>query len=1082
MKNVTCGNLIGKTMLLMALCTLNHVSSFASEKLKYNREEHQAIEWMTAREYNSYSANLADTKQEKTTPVPNQEQRFNLKGKVLDDTGESLPGANIIVLGGTRGVSTDIDGAFEISISIGEKLKISYLGMEDQIVSVNSKKELIIIMKPKADELDEVTVVAFAKQKKESVIGSITTVKPLDLKIPSSNLTTALAGRLSGMIAYQRSGEPGKDNAQFFIRGVTTFGYKKDPLILIDSNESTTAELARLQPDDIAAFSIMKDATATALYGSRGANGVILITTKQGAEGPAKVNVRLEASMSQPTKMVELADPITYMRLHNEAVLTRNPMGIVPYSQQKIVNTIARTNPYVYPVTDWYGELFHKNAMNYRGNFNVSGGGKVAHYYIAGSYITDKGVLKVDKRSNFNNNINLNRYMLRANVGINITKTTEAVIRLSGAFDDYTGPIDGGDVLFSKVVNTNPVLFPPSYAPDKANIFTKHLLFGNAGQGTYTNPYADMLRGYRDSSTSQMAAQFELTQKLDFITEGLTFRAMFNTNRYSSYDVTRQYVPFYYTVGTYDKVADTYVLRCFNEQQGRETLNYSPGGKSINATTYFESALSWNQTYKDKHELGAMLVFTLREATTADAATLQASLPSRNLNLAGRATYAYDSRYFLEANFGYNGSERFAKKERFGFFPSIGVGWMTSNEAFWNDNLKKVINKLKLKVTHGLSGNDAIGRSEDRFFYISEVNLDDVVKGAYFGTYGNEGLNGVSVSRYPNDDITWETARKTNFGIELGLFDKLELQVDYFRESRWNILMSRASIPTTMGLQASVMANVGKAKSDGVDISLNYNHYINKDAWITGMANFTYATSQFTYYEEPNFSKTPWKSRVGTSLNQTYGYIAERLFVDDEEVRNSPTQFGDYRAGDIKYKDINGDGRITELDEVPIGHPTSPEVVYGFGLSGGYKQWDFSFFFQGLARESFWISPSATAPFINGQNALLKVYADDHWSEENRNVYSIWPRLSDRGIDNNYKTSTWFMRNGSFLRLKSVELGYTIPSKITKKAYIKTFRFYLSGTNLLTFSPFKLWDPEMGGNGLGYPVQRVFNLGALISF
>lgn len=1051
--------------LLIILCTFGHLISFSrplGNGITSTREIH------------------INRKLSKHT-----ETNFNLKGKVIDDTGEPLPGANILLVGDTRGVVTDIDGSFVIDVSIGDKLTVSYLGMEDQIINVEDKRDIVIIMKSKTDELEEVTVVAFAKQKKESVIGAITTVKPSNLKVPSSNLTTALAGKIAGVIAYQRSGEPGKDNADFFIRGVTTFGYKKDPLILIDNNEVTTLELSRLQPDDIAAFSIMKDATATALYGSRGANGVILVTTKEGAEGSAKVDIRFESSMSQPTKMVELADPITYMKLHNEAVLTRNPMGVLPYSQQKIDNTIAGTNPYVYPSTDWYNELFKKQTFNYRANFNVSGGGKVARYYIAGSYISDNGVLKVDKKSNFNNNISLNRYMLRANVNINVTKTTEAVVRLSGSFDDYTGPIDGGAELFSKVMRTNPVLFPASYAPDKANMQTKHILFGNAEKGQYNNPYADMLKGYRDSRTSQMAAQFELKQKLDFITEGLSLRAMFNTNRYGYFDMSRQYAPFFYRIGSFNKPENSYTLAALNEQSGRETLDYVQGNKVVNSTTYFETATNWIQTYKDRHSIGAMLVFTLREYMTSDASTLQQSLPSRNVNFAGRATYSYDSRYFFEANFGYNGSERFAKKERFGFFPSVGLGWLMSNEPFWNTNLKNTINKLKLKATHGLSGNDAIGNPSDRFFYISEVDMNNEGKQSSFGTYGNYGgqtLNGISISRYSNEDITWETARKTNFGIELGLFDKIELQADYFIESRWNILMPRASIPTTMGLQAEVLANVGKAKSSGVDLSLDYNHVINKDFWLTGMANFTYATSQFEVYEEPKYSNAPWKSRIGTSLNQGFGYVAERLFTDEEEIRNSPTQFGNYMAGDIKYKDINGDGKITELDMVPMGYPTSPEIVYGFGLSGGYKQWDLSFFFQGLARESFWIDASATTPFVDGQNALLKAYADSHWSEENRNLYALWPRLSYQKVENNLKPSTWFMRNGSFLRLKSLELGYTVPVNLVKKVFVKNLRVYFSGTNLLTFSSFKLWDPEMGGNGLGYPVQRVFNLGAQISF
>ncbi len=1020
------------------------------------------------------------------TEKPEDQSPKNIvKGKVTDSEGKPLPGVTITIVGTTRGVITDIDGTYSIEANPTDKLVFSFIGMESQITDVGNQKRINIEMKEKAQELEDVTVVAFGKQKKESVIGSITTVKPSELKVPSSNLTTALAGRVSGMISYQRSGEPGADDADFFIRGVTTFGYKQDPLILIDNNEVTSTELSRIQPDDIASFSIMKDATATALYGSRGANGVILITTKEGTEGKAKMNIRFEESMSMPTQMIKLADPITYMELHNEAIRTRNPLQATPYSQNKIDNTKNGGNPYVYPANDWYDILFKNQTINQRLNFNLSGGGKVARYYLAGSLIYDNGVLKVDQLNNFNNNIKLKRYMLRSNVNINVTKSTEAVIRMHGSFDDYTGPIDGGSDLFEKVMQTNPVLFPPYYEPDEANQHTKHVLFGNYDDGGYNNPYADMVKGYKNYTKAQMSAQIELRQTLDFITKGLSARAMFNTSRYSYFDVSRYYNPFYYKVGSYDKQNDTYVLSAINEDSGTEYLEYSEGDKDITSTTYFESALNWDRTFAKKHALSGLLVFTMREELEANAGDLQKSLPYRNISLAGRFTYAYNDRYFLEANFGYNGSERFSAKERFGFFPSMGGAWLISNESFWEGNVKKVINKLKLKGTFGLVGNDEIGDENDRFFYLSNVNMDDSNRSSSFGTYGNSGgttLNGVSISRYANEDITWETAQKLNVGFEMSLWNHLDIDCEFFHEYRYNILMERSSIPSTMGLQASIKANVGEATSHGIDLSLNYNQTFGNDIWITGLANFTYSTSAYKVYEEPDYSSTPWKSHKGYSLNQTWGYVAERLFVDDEEVENSPEQFGDYMAGDIKYKDINRDGSITELDQVPIGYPTSPEIVYGFGLSGGWKQFDVSFFFQGLARESFWIDAESTSPFINSQNALLKAYADDHWSESDRNIYALWPRLSGEYVENNLKTSTWFMRDGSFLRLKSVEFGYTLSRKLLSKAKISNLRVYFTGTNLLTFSKFHLWDPEMGGDGLGYPIQKVYNLGVQLSF
>jgi len=1019
-------------------------------------------------------------------------QETSLSGKVTAEDASPLPGVTIVVKGTTRGVITGNDGAYSINVKPTDQLAFTFIGMQDQVIDVMNRKTLNVILKDKSTGLEEITVVAFAKQKRESVLASISTINTGELKVPSSNLTTALAGRISGLISYQRSGEPGQDDASFFVRGVTSFSYAKGPLIIIDGVEMSSSDLSRLQPDDIASFSIMKDATATALYGARGANGVIMVTTKEGKEGPAKISFRYETSISGPTQKIGLADPLTYMKMNNEAIITRNPItGAELYSMEKIEKTASGANKYMYPATDWYSALFKETTINQRANFNVSGGGKVARYYIAGTYNQDNGALNVDKNSNFNNNISLKRYLLRSNVNINITNTTEAVVRLHGTFDDYSGPIDGGSALYSKVMRSDPVLFPAYYAPDEQYKYASHTLFGNSGGGNYINPYADMVKGYKEYSKSLMLAQFEVKQKLDFITEGLYFRGLFSTNRYAYFDVSRYYNPFYYSVGMYDKYTDKYNLTALNPTTGTEWLSFDPGAKTVNTSTYFESTLNYDKTIAEKHDISALLVYTMRNYMTANATTLQLSLPNRNMGVSGRFTYSYNKRYYSEFNFGYNGSERFSKSERFGFFPSAGFAWYASNEPFWNEKMKKVVSKLKVKATYGLVGNDAIGSEADRFFYLSEVNLNNSSKGYIYGQDFTVQPNGVSISRYENDKITWETSRKMNLGIELGLFNDFEIQADYYTEHRTNILMSRQYIPASMGLQATPQSNVGEAKGQGIDLSLDYNHSFANKLWITGRANFTYATSEFRVYEDLDNTTTPWLSRIGRPISQQWGYIAERLFVDDAEKANSSVQtFGEYMGGDIKYKDINGDDQITSLDMVPIGYPTEPEIVYGFGFSSGYKGFDLSCFFQGLARESFWINATSTAPFadtdnnasIISKNALLKAYADDHWSENNRNVHALWPRLSDRLIENNTLKSTWFMRDGSFLRLKSLEVGYSIPQKITKKAGVTNLRLYFSGTNLLVFSKFKLWDPEMAGEGLGYPIQKVYNMGLQISF
>ena len=1015
-----------------------------------------------------------------------------ISGVVNDSYGNPIPGVNILQeTQKSNGTVTDFDGNFTISVSGESMLIFSYVGFITKKVDPKDNN-LEVILEEDLLGLDEVTVVAYGTQKKASVIAAVTSINPEELRVPTSNLTSSIAGRVAGVISYQRSGEPGRDNAEFFIRGVSTFGYARSPLILIDGIETTSTDLARLQPDDIASFSIMKDATATALYGARGANGVILVTTKEGKEGVVKINVRYEKAYSAPTKSLEIADPVTYMTLHNEALATRNPLGGRIYSLEKIlISQDPNRNIMAYPTVNWFDELLEDYTLNSRFNFNVSGGGKVARYYLAATVNTDNGNLKIDPQNNFNNNINFKRISLRSNVNVNLTSTTEVALKFNGNFDDYIGPLDGGAAIYQKAMQTNPVLYPRFYEPDLQFQNSTHILFGNYGQfGDYLNPYADMIRGYKDESYNNFLATVEVKQDLGFIAEGLNARILGNTSRYSFYNLERKYNPFYYTLGNYDFQSDQYTLIALNPNQGTEYLEYNEGNKVITNATYFEASLNYNTTIDDIHEISGMIIGISRELKYANAGDLQRSLPYRNLGVSGRFTYSYDERYFSEFNFGYNGSERFAKSERFGFFPSFGFGWYMSNEDFMSST-SDVITKLKLKSTYGLVGNDQIGSAEDRFFYISQVNLNDGSMGAPFGNEFSNYINGVSIDRYANDQITWEKAKMLNVGFELGLFNKVDIQADYFTEYRSNILMDRAQVPASMGLQSPIRANVGEASSKGFEMSLDYKDNITNDFFVAVRANFSFATSKYEVFEELDYVSAglPWRSRIGLNLSQPFGYIAERLFIDEADIANSPIQtFGDYMAGDIKYKDINNDGIIDINDEVPIGYPTTPEIIYGFGTSASYRNFDFSFFFQGSARSSFFVDAYNTSPFIDtsgsaiGNNALLSAWANDHWSENDRNLYASWPRLSDQLIDNNNRNSTWWLRDGAFLRLKSIEFGYSFTDKLTEKLGFSAGRVYVSGTNLLTFSKFKLWDIEMGGNGLGYPIQKGANLGLNINF
>ena len=1020
-------------------------------------------------------------------------QTKTVKGVIYEEeTGEPMPGATVSVEGSTKGVMTDLDGTFELTgIKPTDKLKFECLGKETQVLQVGTMTNFVVKLKNAANELDEVTVVAFGKQRKESVIGSISTVDVKTLKVPSSNLTTALAGNVAGVIAYQRTGEPGQDNADFFVRGITTFGANTSPLILIDNIELTSTDLARLQPDDIESFSIMKDATATALYGARGANGVIFVTTKRGQEGPAKIFARVETSISAPTDMVELADPVTYMKSYNEAITTRDPLGDLMYSYDKIEQTgKPDANRLIYPANDWYDMLFKDFATSYRANVSARGGGKVATYYVSGAYTEDTGILKVDKRNSFNNNIDDKNYTLRSNVDINVTPTTKLAVRLTGNFRDYQGPLNGGSDVYRQVMHSDPVLFPAYYPVDDEHVGIQHIMFGNYDDGSYINPYANLVKGYKNYQRSQMIAAVQLDQDLKFITKGLSFMTLFNLTRLSEYTVNRQFNPYWYTLDRYDSYTGEYHVNRINET-GTDYLTYSESGKTVKNTMYSETRLNYNRSF-GRHDVTGLLVLTASESLTANAGSLQLSLPSRNAGLSGRFTYGFDKRYFIEYNFGYNGSERFHKSHRWGFFPSAGLAWMMSNEK-WFKPMTKVVNNLKLRYSYGLVGNDNIGSSSNRFYYLSEMNMNSSSKSATFGETRNVGYAGIDVLRYANEAITWEKSYKSNYALELGLFKKLDIIAEYFTEHRTDIFMQRADIPNTMGLQASVYGNIGEARAKGIDIQADYKQAWASGLWASARANFTYSTGKYDVYEEPTYAES-YRQHAGRSIKQTWGYIAERLFIDDEDAANSPSQaaFGSqYGGGDIKYTDVNGDGVITNADMVPIGYPTSPEIIYGFGVSLGHKGFDFSVFFQGLGRESFWIDATSayntstnkygTAPFVNN-GQLLKAYSDSHWSEDNRDIYALYPRYSAYENKNNTQVSTWWMRDGSFLRLKQMEFGYTLPQKFTNKIHIDNLRVYFQGNNLFCWSKFDLWDPELAGEGFNYPIQRTFNIGLNVTF
>ncbi len=1020
-----------------------------------------------------------------------QQQRRPITGTVTDPQGDPLPGVTVQVVGRQGGVITDADGKYSIEAAPNEELRLQFVGMKTQTIAVGNATTLNVMLAEDIELLDEVTITAFASQKKESIVSSIETINPKELRIPSSNLTTALAGRLAGVISYQRSGEPGNDNAQFFVRGVTTFGYASSPLILLDGFEVNSSDLARVDPDNIEQFAVLKDATAAALYGSKGANGVIMVTTKKGVAGKPKISLRVDGRLSMPTKVLETVDGVTYMRLYNEAQFNDNPLLPPYYSAQKIQNTIDNLNEYAYPNLNWYDVMFKPNTLNQHYNMNISGGGSVVKYYLSVSYDKDTGILRNNKLNNFKNNIDIDRFNILANITMDITPTTKMDINMNSIFENFTGPLDNTNEIFASVVATNPVEFPKYYLPDEKTAYVKHTLFGSDATGSMINPYAQMVRGYKDGALGRITSQFSIDQNMDVVLKGLMARAKISIKNDSKYENFRAYTPYLYNIKTYDEFTDTYVLQ--QVSRGSDALGNPAISREGEFKVYMEGGLTYANTLNDIHDLSGLLIYTqeeLKNTGLSSGVTIQRSLPQRNQGLRARVNYGFMEKYLAEASLTYTGSEKFDKSHRWGIFPAFGLGYIVSNEPFWKA-LENTVPTFKLKYSWGRVGNDQIARPEDRFFFLSDISGGS---GYRWGKDFNTNYYGFNINHYANPMITWEIAQKQNIGVELDLLKNraVKLILEYFTEKRKQIYQARANLPSTMGLTSNVFGNVGEVKSGGWDGSIDLNHSFSKDAWITGRFNFTYAHNECVQNEEPEYR---WKylSNIGWPINTWKGFIAERLFIDQADVDNSPRQeLGSIpQAGDIKYKDINGDGRINDDDQVHIGYPTVPEVTYGFGLSGGYKNFDISFFLQGQDRVSFFIDPNARrwnpdrfgiVPFA-GHRGALKIIADDHWNPNNPVSHAFWPRLSATlNLNNSQQNSTWWLRNGRFLRLKTVEMGYTFPNKWFKPVPFNSVRLYFTGQNLFTFSAFKLWDPEMGGNGLAYPLQRVYNVGLNITF
>lgn len=1019
-------------------------------------------------------------KEKKVSEQSVSQKKRLLQGLVKDEQGNPIIGASIQLKNTGTGVITDLDGLFQIQVTDKNSvIVISYIGYVTQEISVGDRSSITVQLKEDTKSLEEVVVTAFgATQKKETMVGSIQQVRPAELKVPSSSLSTSFAGRMAGVIAIQRSGQPGADGADFWIRGKSTFGDATGVLIVLDGVEISSSDLNALDPEVIESFSILKDATATAMYGTRGANGVMIVTTKSGQDLLKPIiNFRLETSMSQLTSVPEMVGGVDYMKLYNEALTTR---GITTglYDDTKIRATEQGLNPLVYPNVDWYNEMFNKNAFAQRFNFNIRGGKKAVTYFMSASVKHDAGNLKSLSKDYFsyNNNINVMRYDFVNNLSIKATNTTKISLGLNVSLRDWKEPSAGVDGIFSMSREASPVDFPIVYpARNDKEIYT---LWGGMSGGIYNNgyrnPVAEYVVGYKKQFASTVNANIRLDQDLKMVTKGLKLHVLASFKNWSKTETTRKAGYNQFEIDQYNEATGEYTLsRVGNEQ--KTALN-TEGAATGDRRIFIQAYLDYKRKF-GVHDVNAMLLYNQDQLDNNKPDNLLSSLPRRKQGIAARLSYAYDDRYLAEVNFGYNGSENFAKNNRFGFFPSIALGYNISQEKFW-EPISNVISHFKLRGSYGLVGNDGIN---ERYAYLEDIVLSSDKWKYTTGVNQNVNLQGPVWNRYYNPNLTWEVGKKLNVGFDMQLFHQVNLNFDVFKEIRSKIYMQKVNtLPDFIGTgETKIYENSGKMKNVGFDIALDYNKQITKDFFLSFKGTLTYAHNTILERDEPPFQLYPNLSSVGYSRGQHLVYVADGLFRDQADVDSHAEQTLGYipQPGDIKYvdqPDANGncDGIINTNDRVYMGYPEDPEIVYGFGPSMKYKNWDFSFFFQGAARTS--ILMSGFHPFgKNATRGVMKFIADDYWSESNPNPNAAYPRLTRDTNANNTVNSSYWLRNGAFLKLKNAEIGYTF----------KMFRAYLNGSNLLTFSPFKHWDPEMGGgSGMKYPTQRVFNIGIQFTF
>ena len=987
-----------------------------------------------------------------------------VQGTVTDAaTNEPVAGAQVWIKDSSYGTLSDSQGRYTIKYE-GKyaTLCVSFFGYEDAFVELTGKDQNAdISLKAGNLAIEETVVVGYGTQKKASVVGAISTISPDQLKAPVAKISTLLGGQVSGIISYQNNGEPGSGST-FWIRGVSSFSGGNTPLCLVDGVERS---IDLVDPNDIKEFSVLKDASATAIYGVRGANGVILITTHSGTESKAQVTAKYEVGAVSATKIPQVCSAQQYMEMMNDAA------GYEYYTPEVMQKHLSGVDPDLYPNVNWMDKIFKPMSTSHRANVQITGGNSTVKYYVGGGYYSEGGLYKEDSSVKYGTEMRYTKYNFRANVDIQVEKNTTLNLNLATIFEQRNKPGTESNQIFQYSLLVPGVLFPEKYSTGET-------------AGMAVNPYAMVTEtGYRQSFDNNAQALVGLTHDLGWLTQGLKANAKVSFDAYNAhwFDHTRAYDCYYAT----DRDEEGNLI-LEQSKTGSQTLDYRKGG-SGNRRLYIEASLNYARSF-GRHNVTGLFLFqqSSRSLLGDSAGSSQYSLPYRNQGVAGRLTYNFDNRYFFEFNAGYNGSENFSPGKRFGFFPSVALGYLISEEPWWG-SMKNVVDMLKVRGSWGLVGNDQIGGNR-RFIYLGTIAGSG---SAYFGT-GVQGHSGIKEGDISNPNVSWEVAEKADIGVDLSLFGKLKVQADVFKEHRSGIFLSRKSLPYFSGISVTPYVNMGEMDNSGFDLSVDYHHRIG-EVMVTGKGTYTFARNVLVNCDEAAY-EYPYLNSTGQAYWQPFGYVSDGLFQSQAEIdAHADQSLFNPQPGDIRYVDLNGDGVINTNDRKAIGYRDVPEIYYGFGASVEWKGIDFAVFFKGVDHVSLNMMSQAKL-LVTGitstdgrpetSNMISDLYGN-YWTPERPNAK--YPRLTYLNEStNNTQVSDFWTRDASYISLQNVELGWTLPAKWTARMRMSAFRVYLQGQNLLRFSKFDLWDPNLTGSGgvtvFSYPTTRVISFGISASF